>query len=206
MKLTWIGHSCFKLEDDGYTVIFDPYQDQAVPGLTEIRESADLILCSHDHSDHGAKDKVSQLEGKENPYTVTEIPTFHDDRQGTLRGNNLIHLLDNGKYRIAHFGDIGCELTEEQASVLTDLDVAMIPVGGYYTVDAQGAKKIVDKVCPKIVIPMHYRGDDFGFDVISTVDDFLNLCDQVLRLDGSSLEPDEKYFGQTIVLEPQNRI
>lgn len=206
MKLTWIGHSCFKLEDDGYTVIFDPYQDQAVPGLVEIRESADLILCSHDHSDHGAKDKVLQLEGKENPYTVTEIPTFHDDRQGTLRGNNLIHLLDNGKYRIAHFGDIGCELTEEQASVLTDLDVAMIPVGGYYTVDAQGAKKIVDKVCPKIVIPMHYRGDDLGFDVISTVDDFLNLCDRVACIDGSSLEPDEKYFGQTIVLKPQNRI
>ena len=207
MKITWIGHSCFKLEDDGYTVIFDPYGNHRVPGLAEVEESADLTLCSHDHSDHGAREKVKQKKAcRNNPYTVTTIPTFHDDREGSLRGNNTIHLLNNGKYRIVHFGDIGCELTEEQAELLSSPDVAMIPVGGYYTVDAIGAKKILDKIHPRIVIPMHYRGEGFGFDVIDTVDDFLSMCDSVERLDGSSIEITGEETAKTVVLVPHNRM
>ncbi len=205
MKITWVGHSCFKVEDKGYTVIFDPYGDNTVPGLNGIKESADLILCSHEHSDHGARDRVAQINGLKNPYTVTEIPTFHDNKKGTLRGKNIIHLLDNGIFRIAHFGDIGCELTGEQAELLSDLDVAMIPVGGYYTIDAQEAKQMVDRIHPKIVIPMHYRGEHFGFEVIGTVDKFTDLCRNVIRYDGCLLEINVGTEEQVAVLAPQNR-
>ena len=88
--------------------------------------------------------------------------------------------------------------------MLSDLDLAMIPVGGYYTVDAVGAKNIIDKGRPKIVVPMHYRGNGFGFDVIDTMDPFLKLCDRVNVIDGSSVEITKDLEGQTLVLSPQN--
>ena len=58
MRITWIGHSCFKIESNGYTLILDPYEDGYVPGLKPLRESADMVLCSHEHGDHNAKDLI----------------------------------------------------------------------------------------------------------------------------------------------------
>ena len=206
MELTYIGHSCFKLEDQGFTVIFDPYADGHVPGYGNIREKADLVLCSHEHADHNGRDTVEMIpEGKnKNPFVITEIHSWHDDAEGSLRGNNLIRVLDNGKYRIAHFGDLGCELTDEQEELLKDLDAVLIPVGGYYTIDAQTAKKIVDRIRPKTVIPMHYRGEGFGYDVIAPVEEFLSLCGDVLRTEKSTVEISDRTPSGTLVLTPKN--
>ncbi len=207
MKLTWIGHSCFKLEEKGYTIIFDPYGDGTVPGLGPVREKADLVLCSHEHADHNAADKIEIVSGGVNPYVITKIDAYHDDQSGSLRGDNTIHLLDDGTFRIIHFGDIGCRLTDEQAEALKRADVVMIPVGGFYTVDAKEAKRILEQINPGIVIPMHFRKEEpqgFGFDVIDTVEPFLNLCENVVKMDASEIEPDKKKAGQTMVLMPQN--
>lgn len=46
---------------------------------------------------------------------------------------------------------------EAALDMITDADVMMIPVGGFYTIDAQGAKNIIDYAHPKCVIPMHYK-------------------------------------------------
>ena len=204
MRLTYLGHSCFKLEDQGFTVVFDPYLDGYVPGYANVREKADLVLCSHEHADHNGRDVIEMISGGKNPFTVTEIPSWHDDAQGSLRGNNLIRVLDNGKYRIAHFGDLGCELTEEQKGRLKDLDAVLIPVGGFYTIDAQTAKKIVDSIAPKTVIPMHFRGKGFGYDVIAPVDEYLNLCDSVVRTEDCTVEISDNTPAGTLVLTPQN--
>ena len=59
----------------------------------------------------------------------------------------------------------------------------MIPVGGYFTIDAKQAKAIVDELKPECVIPMHYRGDNFGYEVLAPVDDFLELCPHHERTD-----------------------
>lgn len=207
MKLTWIGHSCFRLEHNNYTIIFDPYGDGTVPGLAPVREKANLVLCSHGHGDHNAAENVEIIKESENPFTITDIPTYHDEKQGTLRGDDTVRLLDDGTVKIIHFGDIGCELTDEQAALLSGADVAMIPVGGFYTVDAEVARHIVDQVNPKVVIPMHYRKDGkggFGFDVIDTVDTFLEKCDNVVKKDTCTIELDAQMPAQTIVLVPKN--
>lgn len=204
MKLTWIGHSCFKLEEKDYTIIFDPYGDDTVPGLKPMREKADLVLCSHGHRDHSAEEVVEIIDGRKNPFTITEILTFHDDEHGELHGNNVVHVLDDGNFKIVHFGDIGCDLTDNEIQILSDADVVMIPVGGYFTVDAQGANRILAQIDSKIVIPMHYRGNGFGFDVIDTVDAFLKLCSQSVKTDRSSVQIHNRMEKQTIVLVPQN--
>ena len=70
MKLTWLGHSCFKVEKGDFIVILDPYADGSVPGLASIRERANLVLCSHEHNDHNYRDGVGLWEAEENPFTV----------------------------------------------------------------------------------------------------------------------------------------
>ena len=206
MKITWIGHSCFKIEEGGYRIVIDPYEDKSVPGLSPVRESAEEVLCSHEHGDHNARKRVTLIPGENTPFTITKIKTYHDPLKGVLRGRNTIHIFRAADKRIAHFGDLGCELSAEQIEQLKDLDVAMIPVGGHYTIDAAQAAKLVGRICPAHVIPMHYRGENsaFGFDVIGTVKEFTDRMDSVAFIGGSSVDLDAMPEEQVIVLTPQN--
>lgn len=201
MKITWLGHACFKVESQGYAVVIDPYEDGYVPGLAPLRETANHVLCSHKHGDHNYRGAIAVSGEVSSPFRITALPTYHDDRQGELRGSNTIHILEQGSLRVAHFGDLGCELSEEQAELLTGLDAVMIPVGGYYTIDAGQAKVLVDRIRPKVVIPMHYRGDTFGFDVLSTLDAFTDLCEVVVEYPGSFLELTEDTEPHTAILK-----
>lgn len=187
LTLRWHGHACFSLTCDDFTVVFDPYEDNYVPGFAPLKVSGDLVLCSHQHNDHNAADVVSPRTGHENPFQITRLSTFHDPEQGKLRGENTIHLLQAGELRVAHFGDLGCELTPAQAAELTGLDVAMIPVGGFYTIDAQQAKALVDAIHPKVVVPMHYRMGEIGLPAVGTVEDFLALVEDYVYYPGDTL-------------------
>ena len=206
MKITLIGHACFKIESNGYTLILDPYEDGYVPGLKPLRESANMVLCSHEHGDHNAKDLIEITEGKSSPFTITTIETFHDEVQGAKRGPDTIHIIDDGSFRIAHLGDLGCELEKEQIEQLKNLDVCLIPVGGHYTIDGKQAAELVHLIQPKTVIPMHYRDDKagFGFDVISTVEDFVESMDSVTQLDQSSISMDDLPDAQVVILSPRD--
>ena len=46
LELRWNGHACFSLTCRGYTVVFDPYEDNYVPGFGPLDLEADLVLCS----------------------------------------------------------------------------------------------------------------------------------------------------------------
>lgn len=201
MKITWLGHSCFKVESQGYAVVIDPYEDGYVPGLAPLRERANHVLCSHKHGDHNYRAAVTVTEKEPSPFRITALSTYHDDRQGELRGSNTIHILDDGCLRVAHFGDLGCRLSEEQAALLTGLDAVMVPVGGYYTIDAGQAKELVDRIRPRVVIPMHYRGETFGFDVLGTVEAFADMCEVVVEYPGAFLELTKETEPHTAVLK-----
>lgn len=202
IQLEWLGHSCFRIEADGYGIVIDPYEDHNVPGLTLKGAEANQVLCSHEHHDHNARDKVKILpeEGK-NPWDITALSTWHDDQQGALRGENLIHILKCGELRIVHLGDLGCELTQEQLEQLKEADVLLIPVGGFYTIDAAQAKALTDQINPCVTIPMHYRGDGFGYDVIGTVEEFLALSGPNLRYDSGKIEIKKGMPHQVAVLQ-----
>ena len=207
MKITWIGHSCFKIEDQGSSVVLDPYGDGSVPGLLPVREKAGMVLCSHGHGDHNAAGNVEIMNEPGAAFKITKIDTYHDDKKGKLRGNNIIHILEKGPWKIVHFGDIGCQLTPEQAELLKGADAVMIPVGGYYTVNAEEAAQIVREISPKMIIPMHFRGEGFGFDVISTVEHFEALFPKAETGGASEICLDENIpeaAGSAAVLRPKN--
>ncbi len=206
MKITWIGHSCFKIEKNGFTLIIDPYSDGSVPGLLPIREKANMVLCSHEHGDHNGRDTVVLEESAENPFTIEVLNTYHDDVSGAKRGINKIFIINDGENKIAHMGDLGCELEYSQKERLKSLDAVMIPVGGFFTIDGLQAVKIIKELNPKMVIPMHFRNDlyNFGYDVIGTVESFTENMDSVVEVSGSEIETSDKHNAQTIVLHPLN--
>lgn len=207
MKITWIGHACFKLEHEGTSVVIDPYSDGSVPGLLPVKETADMVLCSHGHGDHNAAGNVKITGKQTDAVKVTAIDCFHDDKEGSLRGKNKIFVLEWGGYKIVHFGDIGCHLTPEQAEQISGADLAMIPVGGYYTVDAAEAAKILQDVSPKLVIPMHFSGDGYGYDEISGAEPFAALRPGAMKSSGSEILLEEWLPGRegsTVILTPKN--
>lgn len=199
MKLIWNGHSCFTVETAQGTLVLDPYEDYYVTGLGALELEADRVLCSHDHKDHGAEAVVRQT-GKPCGVQVTKINTFHDEVCGAKRGANVIHILSAEGMRVVHCGDLGCELTPEQLEQLKGADALLVPVGGFYTIDAAQAKRLVDAVSPRVVIPMHYRGDGFGYEVLARVEDYLALCDDVVYHESNAMELTSDTPAQTAVL------
>ena len=120
MKITWFGHSCFKIEKDGYAIVVDPYTKGSVPGLAALDTEANKVYCTHEHGDHNGRNEVRIISSEiDNPFSVSEIDTYHDEVQGAKRGKNKIYIIDDGTNSVAHLGDLGCELTKEQINELT---------------------------------------------------------------------------------------
>lgn len=173
MTITWLGHSCFLLESGGFRAILDPYQ--GIPGLPDVAAEADAVYCSHGHHDHSYTDRITLTTGKTNPFAVEEIETFHDDAGGAKRGKNTVRRFTADGVAVVHLGDLGHPLTEAQLAAIRPCDVLLIPVGGYFTIDANTAKQVADAVGARVVVPMHYRRGGVGYDVIGTVDAFTAL-------------------------------
>ncbi len=187
VTIQWLGHSCFKLTWDDWSAVLDPYQDGSVPGLDNLQVSAIDVFCSHGHYDHGAAEVVKQIKMAAPAPKITRVNSFHDNENGAKRGENIIRVFDFDGFKVAHFGDMGHILNDEQISRIGNVDVALLPVGGFYTIDAPTAKKVAQQVKAKVIIPMHYRTDKFGFDVISTLDEFTKLYDDVVYTDSDTV-------------------
>lgn len=205
ITLTWRGHSCFRIESDGYSVVTDPFTDDTVPGYGHVRETADEVICSHEHGDHNFRDGVTvREEHPANPFRVTVVECPHDDAGGSKRGMNKIHVFDNGTLRVAHFGDIGCPLDEAQREAIGKLDAVMVPVGGFYTMEPDGIAELMEQLAPRVIIPMHYRSDMFGYPVIGTLDAYLKLVKgDVIRYDTNQITITPETPAQTAVLAYQ---
>ncbi|WP_369283907.1 MBL fold metallo-hydrolase [Oscillibacter sp. GMB15532] len=206
MTVTWLGHACFLLEQDGYRIVVDPYT--GVPGYPALELEAHEVYCSHGHFDHSYTDGVRLLSGRESPFSVEEIPSFHDGEGGALRGENTIRVFSAGNIRVCHLGDLGHLLSEKQAEAIDRCNVLLVPVGGTFTVNAAGAKAVCETLRPRTVVPMHYRHAPFGLEKVSGVEDFLALWPQeaVQRLPGSSFTYLAKSGGEMtapVVLVPK---
>ena len=190
MQITWYGHACFLVETAEGSALLDPYAPGSVPGLALPPVTADLVLCSHEHRDHGYREGA-RLSGRTPALRVETLDCFHDDRGGALRGPNRIHVLEAEGLRLVHLGDLGHPLSPEQRLALGRVDVLLVPVGGHYTIGPETAAELVKELSPGVTVPMHYRGPGFGYEVIGPVEPFLRHFDRVLRLEDNTLRPRE---------------
>ncbi len=194
MKIKYLGHDCFLITSDtGLKIITDPFTTGGDFTYAEIKEAADIVTVSHDHFDHN---NVSAVRG--NPEVVKGttkikgiefkgIPTYHDDAEGKLRGKNTIFCFTVDGVRLCHPGDLGHPLSAQQAAELGKIDILLIPVGGFYTIDAKVASQVCNQIKPKVIIPMHWN-NKWSFPKIASVDEFLRGKQGVSRLDASEVE------------------
>ena len=202
----YLGHSCFSLAYAGQRIVLDPYADGSVPGLEPVRTDAEFVFCSHEHDDHNGVQGVRLTEPAPEPaFRVTELPVDHDHHGGSRRGKNIIRIFDFGALRVAHFGDLGRPLAAEEAKTLSGLDLVMIPVGGYYTIDAAEAKQVLEQIAPRVAVLMHYRTDGAGYDVIAHIDDALKTLGPVSLVPGSSCYLDKDTPSRTVLLQQKNK-
>ena len=211
MKIRYLAHSSFLITaDDGTRIITDPYTTGDEFKYAPITETADIVTVSHDHFDHN---NVSGIKG--NPQVVREsgtvkgvtfkaVPTAHDEKGGGERGKNTVMCMVVSGVRIVHLGDLGHFLTDNQVTEIHKVHVLLVPVGGFFTIDAAAAAEVAEQVRARVIIPMHYKTDKAALP-IAPVDDFLKAKDNVTRVDGSEVEftvPPLPTGPQIMVLKP----
>ncbi len=210
MKLTWLGHSAFKLEEStGTTIVTDPYHSHIGFRMPDV--TADVVTVSHSHGDHNNIESVlgnPTVINRAGAYEIGGVHmlahrTHHDDKRGALRGENLVFKFRMDGVDLCHMGDIGEECNAILVEALMPVNILMIPIGGNYTINAEQAKEYVDKIMPDIVVPMHYKTKDLDMD-IDRLNEFLNLFDDenIIYQETATVEFDRADFNgeQTKVL------
>jgi L-ascorbate metabolism protein UlaG (beta-lactamase superfamily) len=196
MKIKWLGHSCFLITSEkGTKLITDPYTVGVGINYAPIKESADIVIVSHDHGDHN---NVSAVQGQ--PQIVKGsgiknvsdiefkgVATYHDKSQGKERGDNTIFCFTVDGIALCHLGDLGHLLSQEQVDSLGSVDILFIPVGGVFTINAAEASQVCTQLRPKMIIPMHFKTPKCAYP-ISDVNIFLEGKEKVRQWDKSEIE------------------
>lgn len=201
VNICWLGHASFVIDED-VVIYVDPYRLEGRSGL----KPADIILITHSHFDHCSKKDIDKIRKKDTviiapadckPEIEGQVSALEPGKRKEIKGVSIeavpaynigkeFHPREKGWVgyimtikgtRIYHAGDT--DLIPEMESI--EADIALLPVGGTYTMDAEQAADAAKKIKPMIAIPMHY-GSVVGR--ISDADEFEELCEsKVCRLD-----------------------
>ena len=207
MRVEWHGQSAFSLTGSESKVFIDPFADMSMLADRGMRfdypaieaGDVDLLLVTHEHLDHNGVEAIdgepvvlrSTAGRHESPLgEVVGIASEHDGAAGTERGPNTIFVFELDGVRVCHMGDFGQEgLREEQAAAIGEVDLLFVPVGGGFTIGAEQASRIVERLKPRWVVPMHYRTPRIGF--LETADAFLAAAPIVERPATATFETSE---------------
>lgn len=191
VKVSYLGHACFLLENAGKAIIVDPFlTGNPVATMKPEDVKADLILVTHGHGDHlgdavvlskrlgvpvyttfelslkletdGAK-TVGGNHGGTHDFGFARVTTtwaVHSSSYGDkldAAGNPCGFVIRFGGKTFYHAGDTDVFYDMKTIGDRFSPDVAMLPIGGFYTMDTEGALLALDYLRPKKVIPMHYN-------------------------------------------------
>ncbi len=169
MNIQYYGDYCFKIstkpagratED---VVIWTDLLEKG-SGLRAPQGQADIVFLSHGNTE-GVKESlkgeptVIDAPGEYSAKGIAALgfPTFQDDKEGALRGQNTIYIFESEDIHVAFLGALGHDLSPETLDKLNGVDILFLPVGGAGALDAKLASELVRKIEPKLVIPMHYK-------------------------------------------------
>lgn len=215
MLIRWFGQSSFYIiSDDGVKIITDPYMPSSAGGFMNygaIQVPADIVTVSHDHKDHSYTESIPDgYEAITHPVSKTVkgihirgIDSYHDADSGAHRGRNIVFVFEVDRIQICHLGDQGYVFSPSEIEDIGRVDILLIPVGGKYTIDPDEATQLVNRMNPRIVIPMHYRTEKAQI-LPYGVEDFIRGKSNVVRLDSSGFETIKENLPETtqiIVLE-----
>ncbi len=168
MEIKYLGHASFLIKTKTAKIVTDPYDPEMV-GLRFPKTEADIVTVSHQHKDHNQVKNVIGIndapplvvdmagEFEKMGVRVFGFQSFHDKTKGSERGENILYKFEAEGISVLHCGDLGVIPEESFLESIGEVDILMVPVGGFYTIDAEEAVQLVRKIEPSIVIPMHYN-------------------------------------------------
>lgn len=211
MNLKWLGHSCFLLTgESGVRILMDPCAPKTGYVLEPV--AVDAVTASHDHYDHNyfeaalgeplriTEPGVHEVRG----VRITGIPAWHDKEHGAKRGRNILFLVEMDGIRLLHAGDLGHLPDEATIAAIGPVDVLLVPIGGVFTIDGEEAQALVDLLCPKVFIPMHYKTDQLSFELAELppfLDSLKGRSIHRMRQSEATLTPESLGAGRVLVLE-----
>lgn len=188
-RVTWYGHSAFRIACDGANVIVDPFLGPTAPIAADSVDNVDMVLVTHDHADH-VGDAVSicrrtgamlgaivgtagRLQAAGVPgeqiingigfnmggtvackgVQVTMTQAYHSSESGAPAGY-IIRMPDGAT--IYHAGDTCIFSGMEIWGKLFSPDLALLPIGGVFTMDGKAAALAAKMLGVRGVIPMHW--------------------------------------------------
>ena len=180
MKLQWLGHASFRICDEDVVIYIDPWKIQEEP------HDATVVLISHSHYDHYSAEDISKVSKPNTKLIVSAdvvtkqrnaeaikpgqmieagsvgvsgVASYNPNKQFHPKVNNWLgYVIEIGHKRIYYAGDT--DLTEEMKA-LENIDLALMPVGGTYTMNASEAAEATEYFKPKMAVPYHW-GDIVG--------------------------------------------
>ncbi len=187
MKMTFWGHACFMVETENAVAYFDPFKLIGSP------PKANLVLITHPHYDHFSQADLEKISDQNTTVIAPKgcgirnnlIELSPGDR--TVFGNFIIHAVHAYNIKKAFHpkenGWIGYVVEFEGISIYhagdTDfipemktlhVDMAILPIGGTYTMDLVEAAEAASIIKPKLAIPMHYGT------IVGSINDAMNFC------------------------------
>lgn len=220
VKIRWLGHAACEIEMNGKIVLIDPWLDgnpKAAVKASDIKK-ADIVCVTHDHMDHlgdafqickrtgatfvgtyelgtharenGVKEVVGINVGGTTDVKgikVSMVQAIHTSGKGVAVG----FIIKGEEKTIYHAGDTAVFGDMKLIGEIYHPDIAMLPIGGYYTMGAEEAAEAVKLIQPKIVIPIHYG----TFPVLaSTAEEFIkNVKERAPKVKVIALNPGEAY-------------
>ena len=180
MEISINCHSSIRIRDTK-TVYFDPFK------IEEESHDADVIFITHDHYDHFSVEDIRKIEKEDTVYVIPEcmynllggenVVTMNPGDKGVVEDMDVVavpsynpnkpfhpkakgyvgYLVRIGGKTVYVAGD--CDMNEDNRKIRCD--IALIPVGGKYTMEYREAAELVNLIRPELAIPTHY-GDLVG--------------------------------------------
>jgi len=172
-SISWLGHASFRIDGD-ITVYIDPFNLSGV-GI------ADLILVTHTHYDHYSPEDIQKISDPNTTLVITEdanvdvgidavraapgmtldvkgvqiaaVAAYNKTKSFHPKVNRWVgYILTMEGKSIYHTGDT--DFIDEMKEI--EPDVALVPVGGTYTMNASEAATAVKSMSASVAVPMHW--------------------------------------------------
>lgn len=174
MKVEFIGHACVALHLSGRVLLIDPYESGQFKGkmaYAPIDFRVDWVVSTHAHADHCAFHAVPGAfeiadEGQYGPFHIRRHRAWHDEYDGRRKGGPVDILeIGSDEATVVHLSDVGESPIASIASKLRGADLVLVPVGGNFTIGAAQAWEWLERLAPRVAVPIHYRTGACGLPI-----------------------------------------